>query len=335
VSQDLRVYIHANPYLLFFILASYFFSAVAIFTGYLKSTAMAPSANFLETGVIPLIFLSVLFGLKVDDLINAAMLYFFILCGLSVVLIATLIIPNLKWADSQQIFSIQKNDILEAGKIMQAAVLEFTSAWIAALVLILYSDAIQLAEFHIAARVTILVSLILIVVNSVTAPAYAKYFRENDVDGVRRLSETAASLLFLLCLGPVFLFLFFPGQILSIFGKGYVSAADILVILLVGHLVNIMSGSVGYILMMSGNSDMYKSNTFLGAVTVTVVAFCLIPIYGGVGAAVATSCGMCVKNIRGVYKVYQLHGFISLPNIKNILKIITLRETYEIFRFRD
>jgi O-antigen/teichoic acid export membrane protein len=263
------------------------------------------------------------------------MLYFAVVCTLSVVLIALLIIPNLKLVDKRHIFAISKIDILEASKIMQAAVLEFTSAWIAALVLILYSSASQLAEFHVAARVTILVSLILIVVNSVTAPAYAKYFRENNVDGVRRVSETAASLLFLLCLGPVFLFLVFPGQILSIFGKSYVSAAEILIILLVGHLVNILSGSVGYILMMSGNSNVYKSNTFFGAVTVTLLAISLIPIYGGVGAAVATSCGMCVKNLLGVYKVYELHGVISLPNSRKIIKIITLKERYEIFRLRD
>ena len=54
------------------------------------------------------------------------------------------------------------------------------------------------------------------------------------------------------------LILSFPTQILSIFGESFKEGKTILLILATGKLISSLSGSVGIILQMTGNQQIYK-----------------------------------------------------------------------------
>jgi O-antigen/teichoic acid export membrane protein len=90
-------------------------------------------------------------------------------------------------------------------------------------------------------------------------------------------------------------------------------------ILLVGRLINIVSGSVGYLMNMTGYQKEYNYIMIISAVINIVLNYFLIPIYGIEGAAMASAISMVLWNIASVVfvkikmKIYA--GYIPFKNI--------------------
>ncbi len=79
----------------------------------------------------------------------------------------------------------------------------------------------------------------------------------------------------------------------------------------------------------------YKRNTMWGVAGCVVFSVLLVPEYGAIGAAIAMSIGMSVKNILGGYYVYRVHNFLSLPSLSKMKRVVTFKERYEIFTYRN
>jgi len=92
----------------------------------------------------------------------------------------------------------------------------------------------------------------------------------------------------------------FSEFVLDIFGNEFEIGKNTLIILAIGQFINAVSGSVGFLLNMTGKQRIFK-NIFLIAVIINVVLnFILIPKYGMVGAAIATMISVAVWNIVSV-----------------------------------
>lgn len=99
-----------------------------------------------------------------------------------------------------------------------------------------------------------------------------------------------------------------PEPVLSIFGPDFVAASAALRILALGQLVNLATGSVGTILIMTGHQRISLLNSVAGAVMVVILGLILIPRYGATGAAAAASITMAIRNISATYLVWRFVG---------------------------
>ncbi|MFT5718160.1 MAG: O-antigen/teichoic acid export membrane protein, partial [Oleiphilaceae bacterium] len=103
-----------------------------------------------------------------------------------------------------------------------------------------------------------------------------------------------------------------PAWLMSFFGEEFRVASTALVILALGQFVNIATGSVGYLLSMTGLERKVRDNAFFSAIIGVTLGFVLIPIYGLLGASVATAIAIASQNLLGVYQVRKHLGFNTL-----------------------
>ena len=110
----------------------------------------------------------------------------------------------------------------------------------------------------------------------------------------------------LLAVTPVTLVLLAaPGFILQLFDAQFAEGAWLLRILALGQLVNVATGSVGYLLMMTGHEKLMRNNIAVWAVVNLAGNLVLVPRYGTVGAAVSTAFCLAFMNIVSYVLVRQ------------------------------
>ena len=148
------------------------------------------------------------------------------------------------------------------------------------------------------------------VVNLVIGPHITQVYRSGNKARLQALSRNSARVALLVALPVALPLIFLGGPILGmVFGQDYRDLATWpLAILVTGQLVNVMFGSVGILLTMSG----YERDALLGHALALFVNFILalvfVPIYGVIGAAVAASIGLIVWNVVLALKVVKRLG---------------------------
>ena len=184
--------------------------------------------------------------------------------------------------------------------------------WSSQVMLGVWATATDVALFASAQRTAMLTSFVLVAVNSIAAPKFAAMHRQGDMIGLRRTALMSVRLMLLAAVPLVLFMLLFPEWLMGLFGEEFKSAATVLMILTLGQFVNIATGSVGFLLSMTGHERQLRLNVFIGALLGVGLGVALIPVYGILGAAIATAVGVASQNLLGVYQVNKLLGFNTL-----------------------
>lgn len=192
--------------------------------------------------------------------------------------------------------------------------------WAPVLLLGIWSTSEDVGVFGAAMRVSVLVSFLLLAVNNVIVPKLAELHTKGDIVALANISRRSAFFITLLVF-PIFCFLFFYGSwVMELFGDEFTKGGIILSILVLGQLVNVVCGSAGYLLIMSGNEKVLRNITLVFALLQFTLIVSLAPIFGGVGAAIAVGVCMALTNIVAAYFVYLKLGFIIIPSLKSGVK---------------
>lgn len=157
----------------------------------------------------------------------------------------------------------------------------------------------QVAALRIAERGGQLVLLSLTMVNMVIAPHIVRAYRENNLMLLQKMAQRTARGAFFFAL-PIALVLAFAGRpiISMVFGADYSNISYWpLAILVVGQLVNVFFGSVGYLLVMTGNERDSLKGQCVALILNFSFALALIPLWGAVGASVAIMVSIVVWNV--------------------------------------
>lgn len=184
--------------------------------------------------------------------------------------------------------------------------------WSAPIVIGVYLVAEKVAFFSVAQRIALLTSFILMAVNLVVAPKFANFNAKNDMEGIRKTALFSVRLLVLSAMPIVLFMLLLPEYLMGLFGEQFKQGAVILQILVLGQAVNVITGSVGFLLMMSGNERDMRFVTILSGCGVLVSVPLFTSIYGAVGAAAATAFFISLQNLLAVYFVKKRLGFNTL-----------------------
>ena len=93
---------------------------------------------------------------------------------------------------------------------------------------------------------------------------------------------------------------------MMIFGKGYVETGYIvLIVLSFGQLINCMTGGAGFTLIMTGRQNIQLLILVASVLINIALNIILIPRYGSLGAALATSIAISLANITKVVVVFK------------------------------
>jgi O-antigen/teichoic acid export membrane protein len=184
--------------------------------------------------------------------------------------------------------------------------------WSSQLMLGVWGSAEDVALFSVAQRTAMLTSFVLVAINAIAAPKFSTLYKSGDMENLRLVSLMSTRLMVIFSMPVLTVMLFFPEVILSLFGKEYKNADTTLMILAFGQFINVSTGSVGYLLTMSGNERLLQRNLIIGAGLSITLGITLIPLYGLIGGAIATAIGVASQNLLGVVQVRKKLGFNTM-----------------------
>lgn len=185
------------------------------------------------------------------------------------------------------------------------------------IVLGLMAVATDVAEYRVAWQISALVPIGLGVMNAIQAPTLTAAFVREDITGLQRLVAHHC----MVCLAvaaPICLFLLVWGEsfVVLAFGAEYRAAVTPLVVLTLGQLVNAGVGPVGLLMVATRHERALLVTQAVVVTTNVVLLLLLIPIWGGLGAAVASAGSLIALNLTLLFIVRSRLRIWSLPLVR-------------------
>jgi O-antigen/teichoic acid export membrane protein len=166
----------------------------------------------------------------------------------------------------------------------------------------------DVAFFAVAQRVALLTTFILMAINLVVAPRFSEFHSKRDFKKLKKTAVFSVRLLIISAIPIVSLMLVFPKELLGLFGAEFEKGAVLLQILVLGQAINVVTGSVGYLLTMSGYEKDMRLITIITGCSMIVFIPIITLIYGVIGAAIITATCIAMQNLLAVHYVNKRLG---------------------------
>lgn len=162
--------------------------------------------------------------------------------------------------------------------------------------------------FAAAWRVASLASFAVAALSTVSGPLIASYYEKGEYGPLSSIAHSTARIGFVAALLICFPLAILGEPILKLFGPDFPAAYPALLVLLFGGLANAFTGSVAYLMTMTGRHS-HALSIFAGALAVSIVLnLLLIPHYSFVGAAIASTAGTVAWNVAMLAYVRRAMG---------------------------
>jgi O-antigen/teichoic acid export membrane protein len=187
-------------------------------------------------------------------------------------------------------------------------------AWVPLFIAGAYITEVDLGIYQASIRTSLLISFVLMASNSIIGPKIAEFYANRDLILLKKTTEGFTFLLLVTSLPVILVFIIFSENILVIFGEEFIQGSNVLRILVIGQLVNVFFGPVMLTLMMTSHANAAKKVLKWTSVVMISLSALLIPEYGMVGAAIASSVGMVFQNVVTALMVKKHIGHFPVPD---------------------
>jgi O-antigen/teichoic acid export membrane protein len=199
-------------------------------------------------------------------------------------------------------------------------ILTIASGQIAVIMLGAMGSPADTGRFNAAWRTAALVSLAMTAIGPVLAPRISAVFASGDKNELERILCRGSQAAFALGLPPA-LFLIFAGPwFLGLFGDDFRQGNAALAVLVLGQFFNVATGVTVNALLMTKHERSAVLATIAGTCFNVALCVLLIPIWGALGAAVATAASLAVTNTVLVAGVIRQLGVSPAPWLKPLTR---------------
>jgi len=196
---------------------------------------------------------------------------------------------------------------------------QLTMVWSSNIILGIWGTELDVGLFSIANKTAILVSFILSCVNTVIAPQFAAIYHEGKLKELQNVAIRATVLVVAIAMPILVVMMTIPGFIMSLFGEQFVQGAPVLIVLALGQFFYVVTGAVGYLLTMSGHENVMRNIMVFCSIFLIGLNLLLIPRYGAVGAAAATSVTLVLQNVIIAIMVWKIIGIVAFPFVDRFI----------------
>lgn len=175
-----------------------------------------------------------------------------------------------------------------------------------------FVSATELGQYALAKQLLVLTTLVSAAFNQSIGGVIAdRHFSGDRVGLVRVLSQVFRWIA--LATLPIFVvFLLWGAQLLSLFGPSFAIAQPVVAWLAAGQLIVALFGPMGWALSMTGRQLLELAALLCGLLLGVVLCWLAIPVWGQLGAAVATCVALAVTNLLRMLCVRRTFGAIPL-----------------------
>ena len=175
--------------------------------------------------------------------------------------------------------------------------------WTGLFILGIYRPVWEIGVYNVAVKVSLLTSIGLFAINSIAAPKFAELFAKHDMKNLESVVHQSNRLIFWASAPVLLFFLIYPTFFLKFFGEEYIFGKWALIFLIIGRFISAISGSVAYILLMTGKQKIYFYIKVISLIINIILNILLIPKFGITGAAIANGISIAVWNLTSVIVV--------------------------------
>ena len=169
--------------------------------------------------------------------------------------------------------------------------------WSTQIILAYHSTPTEVSIYTVSLRLVMLISFILVAVNSVTAPKYAFYFKREDLNSIKKVYKFSLFLSLSFSIVTSLFYIILGRELLGFFGDTYIASYEILLVMMVGQIINVLTGSVSYLLQMKGDYKKVMVINIVAGIVSLPLGFLLVSFYGIYGAAIAYSLSISILNL--------------------------------------
>ncbi|MGZ6301133.1 MAG: MATE family efflux transporter [Ktedonobacteraceae bacterium] len=167
---------------------------------------------------------------------------------------------------------------------------------------------VAIGQYSAAIRIAIFVSMPLQILNTMFSPTIAELYSKGENQKLSAMFKIVTKWALTFSLPLFWIAVLFAKPLLGVSGNGFIPAWPLLIALAIGNLINVSTGSVGYMLVMTGHQKITFLNSLVAIVFNLVLGVILIPRYGAMGVAIATGVALGVLNLMRLLQVYIFLG---------------------------
>lgn len=166
-----------------------------------------------------------------------------------------------------------------------------------------YLSAGQVGVYAVAMTIVSLIPIALTSVNQIFSPTIAELHSTGRHALLQGLYKALTKWVLVTTAPLAITVIIFSKSFMTVFGPAFQEGARVLEVGAAGQLFNCAVGSVGFLLLMSGNQlSLFKIQT-TNAVAMIVLNLVLVPRFGIPGAAIATSIAVAGTNVWGLIEI--------------------------------
>ena len=205
--------------------------------------------------------------------------------------------------------------------LMFVTILQTLMHWMDILMLGYFTNPLTVGLYHPAARTAGLLQALLLSFLSIYAPLAAQFYSQGDKVKLSNTYQLVNRWLLIFAIPISAVFILFPEKVLLLFGSQYLESSQVLVLLTIATFTQAILGAAGPTLSMSGHTKLVLFNSIGTFILNFGLNIWLIPIYGILGAAIATLTSLTIIGLIRVTQVYFILkiNFLNLKLIKPIL----------------
>ena len=166
-----------------------------------------------------------------------------------------------------------------------------------------YLNVRSVGIYAVSAALVTFIPILLQSVNQIFSPVIADLHARGERELLQRLFQTLTKWVLGLTLPLAISVILFAKPLMGMFGQAFEPGWPILVIGTAAQLVNCGVGSVGYLLLMSGQQHRLVRVQTVCAVLMLLLNFVLVPRWGITGAAVAAAATTVMANLMSLIEV--------------------------------
>ncbi|MCE7995858.1 MAG: oligosaccharide flippase family protein [Roseivirga sp.] len=182
---------------------------------------------------------------------------------------------------------------------------------------------VDVAVYNVSFQLISFLALGINIVNQIAKPKIVEFFARNDLGKVEAYSVKMALLNFAFTLVASLVLVFLGKPILSIFGPEFEAGYEVVMIFALGRTLSALFGISTVILAMSDYQKLISRLELVFLLLNILLNYLLIPIYGVVGAAIATSIALFLRRLTDY--LFCINRFKINVGLFNLKQIISLR----------
>lgn len=190
--------------------------------------------------------------------------------------------------------------------LLLASSMLYFKGWLDTLMIGVFMSETDVGIYNIVLKLANIVSLPIVAINTIAAPKFAESYKNKGK--LQEIVSVSTKMIFLFTLPILVITIMFSEEILYIFGNEFIVANNVLIIIAIGSFINAISGSVGYLLQMTGSHVAYQNITVIGSVITLVLNLIFIPVFGLMGAAITSLTVQIIWNGSMVIYIHKKYG---------------------------